>query len=210
MRKQEAVIKLLRRVVDVIAEEAKNNPEFAKKLEAVLIAPPSVRARKGDEIEEPVELPDIYSERLVRGDREFRMWLRDQPVEVLRGLIRRHDLDAARRTSKWKEAEKLSDYIADQLQSRTTRGASFMRGGGGDDVKIGPVHRSAEWLPAEVFDRTEYGKLNKQPGAAKFIPPYETYEVPVGGRIVEDPKDGKYGIVVDREGNAICKVVLRP
>ena len=53
-------------------------------------------------------------------------WLRDEPIQALRALIRKHDLDPARRTSKWKEAEKLSEFIADNLRSRLARGASFL------------------------------------------------------------------------------------
>lgn len=67
-----------------------------------------------------------------------------------------------------------------------------------------------DWIPQDAFDKTEYGRLNQQPGAVKFLGPGESYEVPPGGRVVPDPKDGMFGIVVDRDGNAVCKVVLKP
>jgi hypothetical protein len=53
----------------------------------------------------PENLPDIHAEFKARGESEFQLWLRDQPVAVLRALIRGHDMDAARRTSKWKDAD---------------------------------------------------------------------------------------------------------
>jgi hypothetical protein len=55
--------------------------------------------------------------------------LRDLPVPVLRAIIRKHELDSARRTTKWKDAEKLAAHITERLQGRLKRGSSFMRGG---------------------------------------------------------------------------------
>jgi hypothetical protein len=73
------------------------------------------------------DVPDIYAERDIRSEDEFRLWLRDQSVPVLRAIIRKHDLDSARRTARWRDAEKLAAYIADRLQGRLERGSSFMR-----------------------------------------------------------------------------------
>jgi hypothetical protein len=71
-------------------------------------------------------LPDIHTEFTLRGQPEFQLWLRDQPVATLRSLVRLHDLDAARRTSKWKDAEKLSAFITDQISARLSRGSGFL------------------------------------------------------------------------------------
>lgn len=80
----------------------------------------------------------------------------------------------------------------------------------GLETNSGQAEHSMEWLSQEVFEETEYGRLNKQPGAENFIPQYQHYEIPLGGRVVADPKDGTYGIVVDREGKVVSKVVLNP
>jgi hypothetical protein len=130
MRKETALANLLRGLVDLISDEAARNPEFAASIENLLLPLPerSVRAKKAHAPKQPLTLPDIHRERDARGSTEFRLWLRDQPIPVLRGLIRQHDLDAAHRTGKWKEAEKLSGYIADQLDIRAERGSSFLRG----------------------------------------------------------------------------------
>jgi hypothetical protein len=130
MRKEKALINLLQGLVALMEEEAARNPIFASKLEALLAPLPvkSVKARKTSTPKTAVAVPDIYAEWEARGEHEFRLWLRDQPVEVMRALIKRHELDPSRRTSRWKEAEKISAFIADHLQSRKARGAGFMRG----------------------------------------------------------------------------------
>jgi hypothetical protein len=74
------------------------------------------------------DVPDIYAERDIHSEDDFRLWLRDQSVPVLRAIIRKHDLDSARRTARWRDAEKLVAYIADRFQGRLERGSSFMRG----------------------------------------------------------------------------------
>ena len=68
----------------------------------------------------------------------------------------------------------------------------------------------ADWIPEEKFYQTEYGRLSKEPAAINnFFGPGQPYSVPPGGRVVPDPKDGVFGIVVDRDGKAMCKVVLK-
>jgi|TARA_R110002096_G_scaffold49157_1_gene130138 hypothetical protein len=129
MRKQKALIGVLRRLVDLVADEAKKNPEFAERLEEILEPVPTSKSqsRKRSKPNGDVELPDVHSEWRFRDSVDFRLWLREQSVDVLRALIKHHDLDATRRTARWKDAEKLSGFIADQLQARLSRGASFLK-----------------------------------------------------------------------------------
>jgi len=131
MRKQKTLVNLLHGLADLLREEAARNPEFATRLEDLRVSSPEGKAPSGRSRtpKAPKHLPDIYAEWNTRGEAEFRLWLRDQPVEVLRAVIRKHDLDAADRTRKWKDAEKLSAYVADQLQARLARGSSFLRSG---------------------------------------------------------------------------------
>lgn len=133
MRKEEALIDLLRGLVDVLADESARNPEFANKIEGLLSDLPERKARSKKTVSAPApeNLPDIHAEWNARGEIDFRLWLRDQPIPILRALIRAQDLDSTRRTVKWKEAEKLSEYIADGLRSRLSRGYAFI-GRGGD------------------------------------------------------------------------------
>ena len=129
MRKEKALVTMLNSLAKLLSDEAGRNPEFANRLDSILspLQPERTAPRPGKP--DQLELPDVYAEFSSRGESEFRLWLRDQPVPVLYALIRRHDLDATRRSSKWKDPEKLSAYIADQLRSRLSRGSGFLSGG---------------------------------------------------------------------------------
>ncbi len=129
MRKEKALTTLLQDLVKLLDEECERNPEFSERLQNVLTPLPGRRAikKKKPTKKSVINLPDIHERWQALGESEFRLWLRDQPVEVLRGLIKKHDLDAMRRTIRWKENEKLSAFITDQLLSRLSRGSSFLR-----------------------------------------------------------------------------------
>ncbi|MEM5461569.1 hypothetical protein VSR69_43430 [Paraburkholderia phytofirmans] len=128
MRSKKPLITLLRKLVDAVEDEAARNPDFADKLDEVLrpfqeaaelrTKPAS---RRFDD-----ELPDVHKELSKRSDREFRSWLREQAIETLKAIIRREDLDTARRASKWKDADRLADFIADGLRTRMSRGSAFI------------------------------------------------------------------------------------
>jgi len=128
MRKEKALIRLLRGLVELLAEEALRNQDFASKLNSLLSELPERKTtrKRSTTIPPPEHLPDIHAEWNARGETDFRLWLRDLPIPVLRAVIRLEDMDATRRTSKWKEAEKLAEYIADSLQARQSRGSGFI------------------------------------------------------------------------------------
>ncbi|MDA8390217.1 MAG: hypothetical protein M0Z76_05750 [Gammaproteobacteria bacterium] len=127
MRNEKALINLLRGLVDLLADEAGRNPDFAARLDDVLASLPAGSAKLPKQrATPPAELPDIHAEWNQRSETDFRLWLRDQPMPVLRALVRTHDFDPTRRTTKWKEAEKLADFIADGLKARRARGSSFL------------------------------------------------------------------------------------
>ena len=127
MRNEKALIKLLRGLVDILADEAARNPDFAARLDDVLTGLPKKSAKPARQSATlPAELPDIHAEWNQHNETDFRLWLRDQPMSVLRALVRTHDFDPTRRTTKWKEAEKLADFIADGLKARLARGSSFL------------------------------------------------------------------------------------
>lgn len=128
MRKEKALITLLEDLVKLLAEEAACSPEFAAKLDVLLSPLAKGRAARTQRVPtpKPENLPDIHAEFSSRGESEFQLWLRDQPVAILRALIRLHDLDAARRTAKWKEPEKISAFITGQISARLSRGSGFL------------------------------------------------------------------------------------
>jgi hypothetical protein len=128
MRKEKALVALLRDLVDLLAGEAARNPEFGARLERLLEAIPERRtakprrsAQKGTEA-----LPDVHAEWAARGETDFRLWLREQPIPTIRALIRAQDLDPTRRTVKWKDPEKLAGFVADSLRARLSRGSAFI------------------------------------------------------------------------------------
>lgn len=126
MRNEKSLIKLLRDLVDVLAQESDRNPEFAARVDAILNDLPSKPAKKPQRRSAVGLLPDIHAEWSLRGEIDFRLWLRDQPVQTLRMLIREHHFDQTRRSVKWKEAEKLAEFISDSLRARLARGSAFM------------------------------------------------------------------------------------
>ena len=127
MRNEKALIGLLRGMVELLADEARRNPDFAARLDDLLSAltTPTAPARKAAKAHAEL-LPDVHAELAARGEAEFHHWLVGQPVQVLRGLIRAHDLDSPRRTIRWKDAEKLAAFIADGLRARLSRGSAFI------------------------------------------------------------------------------------
>jgi hypothetical protein len=128
MRKEKALIALLRGIADLLARESSRNPEFAASLERLLseLPDPKAATKRPARPKVPGHLPDIHAEWNARGETEFRIWLRDQPIPVLRALIRAQDLDPTRRTVRWKEGEKLAGFIADSLRARLSRGSGFI------------------------------------------------------------------------------------
>lgn len=127
MRNEKALIGLLRGMVDLLADEAGRNPDFAARLDALLSVLPTRTAPSKKKVKAEAEtLPDVHAELAARGEAEFQLWLSGQTVHVLRALIRTHDLDSTRRTVKWKEGEKLAAFIAEGMRARLARGSSFI------------------------------------------------------------------------------------
>jgi hypothetical protein len=135
VRNEKTLIALLRGLVDLLAEESAQNPEFASKIERLLSDLPKKKTiKKVPVAKKPTRepLPDIHAEWNVRGETRFRLWMREQPIPVLRAVIRAQDLDPTRRTTKWKDAEKLAEFIADNVRLRLSRGSAFIGRGGAE------------------------------------------------------------------------------
>lgn len=133
MRSQKALVALLRDLVQLLAEESERNPAFAERLDGLLSSLPESRrptAAKRAARDTRATLPDVHAEWAARGEADFRLWLRDQPVPTIRAVIRAQDLDPARRTGKWKDAEKLADFVAEGLRARLSRGSAFFGAAG--------------------------------------------------------------------------------
>lgn len=131
MRKEKELMALLRGLVDLLGQEADRNPAFSAKLEQLLTILPSRKSavERSHGKSSSTQLPDLYAEHARRGEADLLLWLRDLPVSTLRTLIRTNDFDPTRRTSKWREQEKLATFVVDSLRSRMTRGSAFMNKG---------------------------------------------------------------------------------
>lgn len=66
----------------------------------------------------------------------------------------------------------------------------------------------ADWIPTGKFEKTEYGKLNKLLDGKNYLGKYDLEKMPSGSRIVKDPKDGNFGIIVNENGAPMGKVDL--
>lgn len=128
MRKEKILIRLFRDVADLIGEEAARNPDFAARLDSILLEVPAKKksATKKPDGVVPSDLPDVFGEWKTRQPVDFVLWLKDQPLAILRGLIKLHDLDPGKRAAKWKDTEKLAHFIAEQMRNRTSRGSAFL------------------------------------------------------------------------------------
>ena len=129
MRKEKALVALLRDLIDLLADEAARNPEFGARIEQLLEAIPDRRRKAKQRKASPKQHeagPDVHAEWSARGENGFRLWLRDQPIPTIRAVIRAQDLDPTRRTVKWKDAEKLAGFVADGLRARLSRGSAFI------------------------------------------------------------------------------------
>ncbi|WP_322514200.1 hypothetical protein SR870_14240 [Rhodopseudomonas palustris] len=119
---------LLRGLVDLIAEEAEKNAAFSDRLNGLLETIPvreeAIKPKKARD--NSAKIPDIYAENAVRSADDFLLWLRELPLDTLRSVIRLNDFDPTRRTTKWKDPEKLATFIADNLRARSARGSAFM------------------------------------------------------------------------------------
>jgi hypothetical protein len=116
---------MLQGLIALLEEESACNPAFRAKLDALGLPLADTRSKPPSARKE-IDLPDVHKELAARGEDDFRAWLCTQPADVLKAIIRREDLDPARRAAKWKDEKKLANFIADGLRGRMSRGSAFI------------------------------------------------------------------------------------
>jgi hypothetical protein len=129
MRNEKALVALIRKLAKVIADEAERNPDFAAELAALL--PDKEGGSHKREVKDEranLEIPDVHAKWIALGEEEFRYWARDLNVDLLRAVVKDEDLDPTRKTARWKDSEKLANFLADGIKARKERGSSFLRG----------------------------------------------------------------------------------
>ena len=112
----------------LLEDEAGRNPAFAERLEEITADLPERFGRRPGpaRIEEPVNVPDVLAEFQARGAEEFRFWLRDFSLPVLKAIVKRNQFDPARLSQKWIEPDKFVNLICEQVDARLKRGSAFL------------------------------------------------------------------------------------
>jgi hypothetical protein len=145
--------RLLRGIIELVQSEAAVNPEFAAKLEALMQPEPKAKkvaakkattkqevaeedvvettaaakaAAKKSTAKKAVEVPDVYDELKARGDNGLRIWLIEQPMDILKAIIKQERLDPGKRTIRWRNQEKFADHIVEALRTKMSRGSAFI------------------------------------------------------------------------------------
>ncbi|MGB7728545.1 MAG: hypothetical protein WBL50_10960 [Candidatus Acidiferrum sp.] len=126
MRSQKNLLNLLKGLVSLLDEEAAKNTEFANRLDELMTGVADGHSRSKSVYREVALVPDVYAEFSAKSETEFRDWLGDLPISMLRAIIRKHDFDATRRVSKLKDPGKLVELIANQIRVRLARGGGFL------------------------------------------------------------------------------------
>lgn len=129
MQRGKTLTRLLRRLAEVVAEEADQNPAFAARLDGILADVPGPLCGKRPEATKgapTVEVPDVYAEYQQKGEEEFRFWLRGLRREVLKGIVKANGFDPGKVSRQWTEPEKFTELITEQLKARLNRGSGFM------------------------------------------------------------------------------------
>ncbi|HNQ90199.1 MAG TPA: hypothetical protein PKM73_16405 [Verrucomicrobiota bacterium] len=128
MQRAKTLTRLLKHLVEVVAEEADQNPAFAAKLDGILaeVSSASGKRPKGAKGAPADEVPDVYAEYQQKGEEEFRFWLRGLSVAVLKGIVKANGFDPGKVSRPWTEPDKFVGLITEQLKARLSRGAAFM------------------------------------------------------------------------------------
>jgi hypothetical protein len=126
MHDSEALTRLLdawQRTLAFVRAEARRDPAFAERLAQALA---DVPLPPPDTTERPVR-PDLFAEWGARGADGFRAWLAKQPPDQLRTLIRSYKLDPAKKTSGWRDAIQLAEFIVERVAQRMQQGQVFLQ-----------------------------------------------------------------------------------
>ncbi len=133
MHAAERLTRLLRDLVHVVTEEAETNPAFADRLAAVLAPLPEERlpGRRGSSTkrqpsQQPEDAPDVFAVFAERGEEEFGFWLRGLDLATLKAIIKQNGFDPGKTARNWKEPDKFSALIQDQVAARLRRGSAFL------------------------------------------------------------------------------------
>jgi hypothetical protein len=122
------VKKTLQGVLNVVLAEAKQNPEFAHRLEEALGAKQNRREprgakrpahRRASPVLDPIEVSR-------EGELTLRSRLRELTVEQLKDIVADHGMDPGKLAMKWKDPDRLIDRIVEYSLARAKKGDVFL------------------------------------------------------------------------------------
>lgn len=127
---------ILRQFADVIANKADQDPTFAEELANLIevsssIAKPQSKSTKKKSIQVENVL-DPFNLFMSQGIDELRESLKSLDIEQLRMIVRKHQFDPARASTKWKEEQhkdRFINLIADRVEARCKQGDAFRQYG---------------------------------------------------------------------------------
>lgn len=130
MQPGQKLTRTLRALVDLVEEEAAQNPVFAQRLEAIVSELPgsgtSKKSSKPKNSAEIVDTPDVLAVFQEKGETEFRFWLRDLDLLTLKAIVKANGFDPGKNSQRWTEPDKFIALIAEQTAARLRRGSTFL------------------------------------------------------------------------------------
>lgn len=129
MQSTQKLTRILRKLLELVEEEATRNPAFAARLETITADLPAKQGKKAPKQKAVVQSPappDAIAALQEKGEEEFRFWLRSLDMATLKSIIKTNGFDPAKASSRWTEPDKFVALIAEQSVARLKRGSAFL------------------------------------------------------------------------------------
>jgi len=130
MQHSKVLVKVLKDLAELVAEEADRNPDFANRLDMILrevaVANYGVSTKKVKSLDLDLDIPDVFTEYETREEGDFINWLSAYELDVLKSIIKTNAFDSTRRSYKWKDKSKVTQLILEQIKARLNRGSAFL------------------------------------------------------------------------------------
>ena len=121
---------LLQGLTKAIADEAEQNPEFARRIEVALgIDAPSTPSDRKPKRGGNRRAPPLFDpiEAAHQGEQVLRQRLNGLDIEQLKDIIADYGMDTGKLVMKWKSPERIVDRIVEFSLSRSTKGDVFLK-----------------------------------------------------------------------------------
>lgn len=111
------------KLLEVVQQEVECNPEFAERLQAALgeTLLADTRERLRHTSIDPFEILREH------GEAGLGSWLVSQEPLILRTIIKTYTLDPGKKTSGWRERERLAEFILERMRQRIQQGRVFLQ-----------------------------------------------------------------------------------